>query len=155
MVQLGNIRFADGEHRDFYLAMQDTSGSRSGANHRALFYTIGICRLTRLRHKDLYDVGNDRICPDGLYRGWQTGDTARLTRMAFNLWNGFAEEDGELRSSPYYLFDCAFAPWFWEAVRLRYPEYAGIGAEGGCRYTGEEEIGCPNKTVFPTVWIGP
>lgn len=47
----------------------------------------------------------------------------RVSRLAFNLWNGFAEEGYEALSSPYELFDSNYAPYFYEAIRQRYPEY--------------------------------
>ena len=54
--------------------------------------------------------------------------------MAFNLWNGWcyeSEEDAqEGRTSdtftPDNLFCCEFAPYFYEAVKLRYPEYTVV-----------------------------
>ena len=71
------------------------------------------------------------IRPAALGEGWQTGSTARIVRMAFNLWNGWcyeSEEDAqEGRMSeaftPDNLFFCEFASYFYEAVKLRYPEY--------------------------------
>ena len=35
------------------------------------------------------------------------------------LWNGF--DDG--KANPYDLFDCGFAPYMLQGIRLRYPEY--------------------------------
>ena len=71
------------------------------------------------------------IRPAALEKGWQTGGTARIVRMAFNLWNGWCYEseeeaqDGRMSEAftPDNLFCCEFAPYFYEAVKLRYPEY--------------------------------
>src|SRR5690606_2023214 len=75
---------------------------------------------------DLYNFKEDSIRLEGLYEGWQTGTTSRLTRLAFNLYTGYtgeSEEDARYYS-PYYLFDNGLLPYFFEAVKLRYPSYA-------------------------------
>ena len=51
------------------------------------------------------------------------GGTVRLTRLAFNLWTGYVEPGDERMSTPYEIFDCSYAPYFYEAIRQRYPEY--------------------------------
>ncbi len=63
------------------------------------------------------------IKPGALHEGWQTGGSARLTRLAFNLWNGYVEKGEESLSTPYEMFDCGYAPYFYEAIRIKYPEY--------------------------------
>ena len=60
---------------------------------------------------------------DGRQEGWQTGGTRRLTHLAFNLWNGYVEPGEERMSTPYEMFDCGYAPYFYEAIKLWYPEY--------------------------------
>lgn len=116
------IRFADREHKTFYNQML-TKTRNSDAYHRAFFYAMGICPETRRNIHALFDFNEDGIKPEGLAAAWQTGGTRRLCRLAFNLWNGWTEEGKENRSTPYELFDCGFAPYFFEAIRLRYPEY--------------------------------
>ena len=49
--------------------------------------------------------------------------TVRLTRLAFNLWNRYVEQGEESMSALYEIFDCNYASYFNEAIRLRYPEY--------------------------------
>ena len=61
----------------------------------------------------------DEIKPESLAAGWQTSGTTKLTRFAYNLWNGYDDKS----CTPYDLFDCSFAPYMYEAVKLRYPEY--------------------------------
>ena len=91
--------------------------------NKAFFYTMGISAETRSHIRSLFDFKEDIIKPEGLSAAWQTGSTRRLCRIAFNLWNGWTEEGNENCSTPYWLFDCGFAPYFFEAIRLRYPEY--------------------------------
>lgn len=117
-----NIRFSSKEHRAFYAEMLIKTRN-DDSYHRAFFYAMGICEETRRNIHTLFDFKNGGIDPDGLSAPWQTGSTRRLCRLAFNLWNGWTEEGKEQYSSPYELFDCGFAPYFFEAIRLRYPEY--------------------------------
>lgn len=49
----------------------------------------------------------------------QAGVCVRLTRLAFNLWNGYVEPGDELMSKPYEMFDCGYAPYFYEAIKQR------------------------------------
>lgn len=99
--------------------------------YRALVYLLGMTEETRANFSRCFDGEARMIRPAALGEGWQTGGTARIVRMAFNLWNGWcyeSEEDAqEGRMSeaftPDNLFCCEFAPYFYEAVKLRYPEY--------------------------------
>ena len=52
--------------------------------------------------------------------------------MAFNLWNGSLIYDSEddlenrkisLEYAVSEIFCCSYAPFFWEAIKIRYPEY--------------------------------
>jgi hypothetical protein len=117
-----NIRFANKEHEAFYFDMLAATRNND-TFHKAFFYTMGISAETRSHIRSLFDFKEDIIKPEGLSAAWQTGSTQRLCRLAFNLWNGWTEERNENRSTPYELFDCGFAPYFFEAIRLRYPEY--------------------------------
>ncbi len=58
--------------------------------------------------------------------------------MALNLWNHSimydSEEDlekGHISSSyaPSEIFCCSYAPYFWEAIKIRYPEYTRYNTE--------------------------
>lgn len=117
-----NIRFASKEHKDFYSQMLIKTRN-DDSYHRAFFYAMGICEETRRNIRTLFDFTNGGIEPDGLSAPWQTGSTRRLCRLAFNLWNGWTQEGKEQYSTPYELFDCGFAQYFFEAIQLRYPEY--------------------------------
>jgi len=115
-------RFAEKEHKTFYNQML-TKTRNNDVYHQAFFYATGICAETRRNIHALFDFKEGGIKSEGLAAAWQTGGTRRLCRLAFNLWNGWTKEGKENRSTPYELFDCGFAPYFFEAIRLRYPEY--------------------------------
>ena len=83
--------------------------------HRRAYLT----HLNRCKAMDSYHRALIYIKPESLAAGWQTGGTVKLTRFAYNLWNGYSDKS----CTPYDLFDCSFAPYMYEAVKLRYPEY--------------------------------
>lgn len=59
---------------------------------------------------------------DGLRKGWQTGTSLRTTRLAYNLWCTYIDENPKY-STPDEIFCCSYAPYYFEAIMLRYPEY--------------------------------
>lgn len=119
-----NIQFADKAHSAFYEKCLARSRSRD-AYHQALFYTMGISPDARGNVSQWFDFAEDTIKSDCLNAGWQTGGSTRVTRLAFNLWNGF--DDG--KSNPYDLFDCGYATFMLEGIKLRYPEFCHVREE--------------------------
>lgn len=130
-------KFASKEHEQFYYAMLQKSGN-TDSYHRSFFYCIGISDTTRANINRLFDFKNHHIKPEGLDEGWQTGGSRRATRLAFNLWNGYAEDKHEKMSTPYEIFDCGYAPYFFEAIRQRYPEYCRDIPDTRKLYTGRQ-----------------
>lgn len=118
-------------HKEFYnIHLQNVR--EQDCYHKALIYCLGICADTRRNINRIYDFKTGYIKPECLNEGWQTSGTARVVRMAFNLYcnampgidensknllqecRGYTVED---------LFCCDYAPFFFEAIKLRYPEY--------------------------------
>jgi hypothetical protein len=123
MEEMGAILFSGEAHEHFYYQMMERYGDRDVSYRRPLFYLLGVCNETRRSIDSMFDFEEMSIKPESLHTGWQTGGTRHLTRMAFNLWNGWTEDGKENLSTPYELFACGFAPYFLQAVKLRYPEY--------------------------------
>ena len=103
--------------------------------HKALVYCIGICNDTRRNADKIYDFKSGLVKPECLHEGWQTSGSVRVVRMAFNLYcNGmpsvdnYRKKDEQLKETACYsveeLFCSEYAPFFWQAVQIRYPEYA-------------------------------
>ena len=113
------VMFKDREHQEFYLRALSNL-PKADSYHRALFYTLGLNPDIRANFDRVYDFSDDAIKVDCIEEGWQTNGSLRVTRLAFNLWNGW-NSDGY--ATPYDLFDCEYAPYMMEAVKLRYPEY--------------------------------
>ena len=103
--------------------------------HKALVYCLGICNDTRNNIYRIYDFKTGLVKTKCLNEGWQTSGSVRVVRMAFNLYcNGmpsvsnYKKKEEQLKEAGFYsveeLFCCAYAPYFWQAVQIRYPEYA-------------------------------
>lgn len=124
-------KFKDLEHHQFYEGMIRMTHSHTDPYRQALFYLLGLTEQTRSHVRDLYDFDENSICLEGLNKGWQSSSTVKLTRLAFNLYNGYSgdeDRDAARNYSPYFLFDTHLLPYFFEAAKLRYPEYANLHA---------------------------
>lgn len=128
--QMNEILFKNDSHREFYLR-HTVNGS--DVYLRTLVYLLGLTAETRVNFSQCFNAKSRMIKPEALSEGWQTGSTGRIVRMAFNLWNGWhyeTPEDADVgrvsaACTPDELFCCEFAPFFFEAIKLRYPEYTG------------------------------
>lgn len=118
---MNNIPFESKEHEQFFRRCL-SKVPHSDPDHQALFYVMGISDMTRNRVSQWFDFKDDSIKPDVLDAYWQTGGTRRLTRLAFNLWNGY--NDG--RTSPYELFDCSYGKFMMVGIQLRFPDYCRL-----------------------------
>lgn len=127
------IIFKSQEHKDFYL--ENLKKCRyQDEYHKALVYCLGIDRDTRSHVDRIYDFDSGCIKTECLREGWMTSGNRRIIYMVFNLYcNGtpsvfdYKKKDDQIRECRSYtvedLFCCSYARYFWEAIRLRYPEY--------------------------------
>lgn len=124
-----NPIFKDIEHEQFYEGNLRMTHSQHDPYRQAYFYVLGLTPQTRQHIHDLYDYEEQAIRLEGLYQGWQTSTSVKMTRLAFNLYNGYTGDaetgrDHPRHYSPYHLFDTGLMPYFFEAIKLRYAEYA-------------------------------
>lgn len=130
----GTIIFRSEEHKTFFL--ENISKCRhKDVYNMALFYTLGIDRDTRQHIGLEYDFHTSCIKTECLHDGWITSGSARIIRLAFNLFcNGMPSLSDYEENSPDALaeagrysvedlFCCGYAKYFWQAVKIRYPEY--------------------------------
>lgn len=127
------MEFIDKEHELFWkeknLLLQEYR--RTSSYYKALVYTLGICETTRNNFNKIFDIENGEINIDSINDPYQTSTSMKVTRMAFSLFNGCnydSEEDIETgRISSNYnvsdIFCCSYAPYFFEAIKIKYPEY--------------------------------
>ena len=108
--------------------------------HKALCYCLGISADTRKNIDRIYDFKTGSVKTECLQEGWQTRTSVKVVRMAFNLYCGgtpsvFDYDDAgeQVDECGNYaveeLFCCVYAPYFWQAVQIRYPEYAVYNRE--------------------------
>lgn len=97
----------------------------------SLVYILGMCEETRKNFKNIFNIEKGEINIDSIGAPWQTYTSAKVTRMAFSLWNSCmydSEQDAEIKkASKNYnvgeIFSCSYAPYFYEGIKIRYPEY--------------------------------
>lgn len=127
------IIFKDEKHKEFYQTYMKKC-RRQDVYHKALIYCLGISEDTRVNIDRIYDLRTGYVKTECLQEGWQTSGSVRIVRMAFNLYcNGtpsvydYENEEGKLQEyagyTPEELFCCGYARYFWEAIKIRYPEY--------------------------------
>lgn len=128
------IIFISKEHEKFYYEKLEQVRYRD-VYHKALVYCLGISADTRAHIDSIYNFAEGCVKPECLQEGWQTSGSVRVVRMAFNLYcNGTPsvcedmEVEEQLKECKQYtaeaLFCCSYAPFFWQAIKIRYPEYA-------------------------------
>ena len=130
------IIFISSEHEKFYyekleqLILKDLD-----VYHKALIYCLGISNDTRRNIDRIYDYKTGCVKTESLREGWQTSGSVKVVRMAFNLYcNGvpsvddYEDVEKQIYECRRYtvedIFCCAYAPYFWQAIQIRYPEYA-------------------------------
>jgi hypothetical protein len=133
-----NACFVDAEHLKFY--GEQAKILNPDCYLKALIYTLGVCPDTRRRFDSLYDAKSRTIAPSTIRAAWQTGSSLKVTRLAFQLFTDstpsafldpcIPDFDERGRYSVSDIFCCGYAPYFVEAIKLRYPEYM---RKGGAR----------------------
>ena len=125
--KLKSIKFIDNTHEQEYKALlQRMNASNRDVYRKALAYLITADDECKKHIDNIYDFEECCIIPRCLNEGWQTGTSLKTCRLAFNLYNGglgWCDEDDRYLVTPAELFCCSLAPFYLEAVKLRYPEY--------------------------------
>lgn len=127
------ITFKNEEHENFYNEYLAKCRYQD-VYHKALVYCLGISRDTRVNAERIYNFETGLVKVKCLHEGWQTSGSLKIIRMAYNLYcNGTpsvkesAEAAEQLQECQRYtvedLFCCSYAKYFWEAIKVRYPEY--------------------------------
>jgi hypothetical protein len=132
--------FIDSSHREFFekKMLEMKSLGKTDVYYTSLVYVLSICETTREHFNEIFNIKNGEVNLDSIQKGWQTSTSLKVTRMAFNLWNHNlmydSEEDLEKeqlsdRYAPSEIFCCSYAPYFWEGIKIRYPEYTKVQQE--------------------------
>lgn len=125
------LKFRDRTHEKDYRKFLERMKSRD-CYHQAAAYLLALDEVLVDHADDVFDFDQDGAHVEtALQHGWQTGTSFKTTRLLLNLWNGwcndFVEDTGEDYASATYavneIFTCSYAPYYWEAIKLRFPEY--------------------------------
>ncbi len=116
------VQFKDREHEDNYYTVLEKMKS-TDCYHKAVAYLLTLDSVCKKHINDVFDFKEDIIKPDGLHTAWQTGTSVKTTRLAFNLWNTFIESGEEKRFTPDEIFTSSYTKYYFEAIKLRYPEH--------------------------------
>lgn len=130
-----DIRFDGKAHADFF-QHNIVKCHYQDSFHSALIYTLGISEDCRRNINRIYDFESGCVKPDCLSEGWITSGSSKVIRLAFNLYNGgtpstldIDEFDTDSLTKEYLsylpsnLFCCPYAPFFLEALKIRFPEH--------------------------------
>lgn len=128
------MKFIDKEHKNFYNEMYKKMQNlgKTDVYYKSLVYALGISEPTRQHFSEIFDIENSNLNLDSINSAWQTSTSAKTTRLAISLWNSGCMYDSEDdmkndKVSDSYnvseIFCCSYAPFFYEAIKLRYPEY--------------------------------
>ena len=127
------MKFIDSKYREFfndkYKELQRLG--KTDVYYKSIVYILGICETTRDNFDKIFDLKNGEININSINGAYQTSTSEKVTRMSFSLWNRCnydSEEDIEdervsLKYNPSEIFNCSYAPYFYEGIKIRYPEY--------------------------------
>lgn len=129
------MKFKDDTHEELYKYICNRMLTLDEC-HRAVAYLLSLDEILRGHIDEIFNFAEDCIRREELHASYQTGNSAKTTRLLFNLWNCTTTDGGvyydaydikkELPSmyySPACIFDTALAPYYVEAMKLRYPMY--------------------------------
>lgn len=135
------IKFRDELHQKKYDEILKRMAYTSPYHH-SLAYLIALDESCREHIDDMYDFEEMVIKPSAINKAWQTSSSVKTTALAFNLftsWTVWCEDvDFDVSScSVDNIFCCEYAPFYYEAIKLRYTEY-----------TNEEKYNIMEKDSF-------
>ncbi len=128
------IRFISEEQKAFFEEKVQKLGIARDPYRLALVYAISLTENCRKHFNKCYNTSTRCICLDVFNNGWVTGTDIKAIRLGFCLFTAriptvYSERDFEkrfweaFRYNPSELFCCELAPYFCEAIKIRYSEY--------------------------------
>lgn len=128
------MKFIDNEHKKFFFNKWEEAKEQGKTDvyYKSLIYTLSVCETTREHFSEIFDLYNGEVNLNSIQKAWQTSTSLKVTRMALNLWNHSIVYDSETdieneqissHYAPSEIFCCSYAPYFWEGIKIRYPEY--------------------------------
>ena len=131
--EVRKVKFIDNEHKRFFETKitEILKNKPLDVYKTSLIYVLGICEITRKNFYEIFDVKKEEIQIEALKGAWQTSSSSKVTRLAFNLYSQWCYDsdddcDKDIVSPEYNtsnIFCCSYAPYFYEGVKIRFPEY--------------------------------
>lgn len=126
--------FRDDTHKELFERWTKQTHTERDPEYSAMFYLLAMDGTTRKHINDIFDFSEHCIKPRGLLNAaWQTSTSRKTVRLAFNLFNygicSDRDENGEPlpdtggHYSPGEIFACSYAPYYVQALQIRYSEY--------------------------------
>lgn len=115
------ILFYDTEHASIYSQISSKM-KEWDCYHQTVAYLISLDKACRSHIEDLFDFEHDNMLPSGLYAEWQCEASRKTMRLALNLWYGYIDEETERNTTPVDIFDSDLAVFYFEAIKLRFPQ---------------------------------
>lgn len=126
--------FRDDKHKALYEQWTQKTHTKGDPEYSSMFYVLALDEIAREHIRDIFDFSEICIKPKGLFTNhWITSTAAKSIRFAFNLYNygicsdrdgsGAELTDTADRYTPAALFACIYAPYYIQALKIRYPEY--------------------------------
>lgn len=116
--------FESEEHKVAYLAFIKKAKVKNDRERKSLFYLLALMQDTRKQINNIYNFEDNSINIKSLNSAWQTGGTTALTKLAFNLYNGFnGQEQIDKFINPLDLFsslDKKYFKYLFKAVEIRF-----------------------------------
>ena len=113
--------FKDKAHEEYYKEFLSKDNTRDGDSERkSLFYLLSLLDTTRDHIEELYDFKNHWIDHKALDKDWQTGSSAKITSLAFNLYNGWNDEKGYCTPLNLFCVSANNIEYLLEAIRIRF-----------------------------------
>ena len=128
-----NIIFQGEMHKKFFLLYLPECRNED-VYHQALIYCLGISRDTREHVEEIYDFETGCVKTECMSAGWQTSGSEKIVRIAFNLYTDgtpttdeYKDTEAQITETRLYsisdIFCTGYARYFWEAIKIRYPDY--------------------------------
>ena len=109
------MRFLDKLHENnFFVVLEQMK--KQDAYHTSVAYLLTLDSVCFRHIGKLFDFDNDCIKIDALDADWHTSTSKQSVRLAFNLWNDYADD----YTTPSKLFYSEYALYYWQAICLRF-----------------------------------
>ena len=110
------IIFKDKEHELNYCSLLQRM-NKVTSNRQAVFYLLALDQICFEHCRELYDFHEDNTIPFNLYNGYFSDGETYIGS------DGFEEMLPSRFYTPYTFFGCEDAPYYVEALKIRFPKF--------------------------------